>query len=475
MATSSDDFFLLIGANFESTTSRLSANNIRYRVKLLNSGPDNWQSIIELLSSPGVRGAIVVLTAPDYERLDDEWYESVSGKLLDAIGGIPHVIFVHESVFFFDHERTPSPLDKTRSEEREQERRRRQEWMTEWRESDPTLDPDLLNYEPVELYRPVTNETRAQVNAALASRTLNVLPYRTNAERSTMAAQFLDDLDRHLVFRVYIPAGRLYADEASTLIGLFRNWLNQTGRDAVRQDGYSTPAGHVYEFFSERTAGGKELTRQFEDFSHFLEICSSEPEAAARDLQLSGVEKLSAEQMVARYAKAARRLHLDLRHAREQRILSLRHQFESELIDTQTSALEIERFIDRLVPTESISAMLSGPQSVVSKSTSGNGISVTVNQQVIQSVTGNVIQNLQGSVNLAPEAKQILELISAFGDGQTSELESAVHEVEDDAARTPDRIVARQKLRKFLSTIGSQLSTAAVTTLQKYLENRLGL
>ncbi|MEV0299241.1 hypothetical protein [Nocardia sp. NPDC050710] len=473
MSTSSDEFFLLIGANFESTTSRLSANGVRYRTKLLESGPDNWRTIVGFLRDPGIKGAIAVFTGYDYCRFESSNFESVGRDLLDALKDVPHVIFVHEAVFFFEHERTPSPLDEIRREERRQEQQRQEELIEELRRSDPSFDLEFPN--PHELFGVVPDEVRARVNEALAFRALNVLPYRTNAERSTMAAQFLDDLDRHLVFRVYIPAGRLYADEASTLIGLFRNWLNQTGRDAVRQDGYSTPAGHVYEFFSENSHGGRDLTLQFQDFSDFLEACSVSPEQAARDLEISGIDRHSADQMVTRYAKAARRLHLDLRHAREQRVLSLRQQFESELIDSQASGLELQRFIDNLVPSENVATMVMGSQSGWNPTPPASQINVTVNQQVIRNMTGNVVQNLQGTVNLGPDAQQLLELIGTFGGTQASELESAVHEVEDDAARVPDRIVARQKLRRFLSMIGPNISTAAVSTLQKYLESRLGL
>ncbi|KWX19662.1 hypothetical protein AFM11_34565 [Mycolicibacterium wolinskyi] len=159
----------------------------------------------------------------------------------------------------------------------------------------------------------ISDDVRTAVNTMLNRRQINVLPYRTNAERSIMAGKFIEDLDRHMLFRVYIPAGRLYAEEASTLLGLFRDWLNQTGRDAIRQDGYTTPAGHVYEFFGEKSQQAWELSRQFSDFSDFLESCHSAPEAALDGLLSAGVEPVVADQMVAKYAKAGRRLQLDLR------------------------------------------------------------------------------------------------------------------------------------------------------------------
>lgn len=105
----------------------------------------------------------------------------------------------------------------------------------------------------------------------------------------------------------------------------------------------------------------------------------------------------------------------------------------------------------------------------------GAGIHVTVNQQLIGQVAGNVIQSVQGTVNLGPEAKDLLALIGQFGEAKAVELESAVHELEDPDARSQDRLAARQKLRRFLSSLGSQVASMTLTTLHKYLEQRIGV
>lgn len=87
------------------------------------------------------------------------------------------------------------------------------------------------------------------------------------------------------------------------------------------------------------------------------------------------------------------------------------------------------------------------------------GIQINLNQQFIESSQGTVIQNLEGTTHLGTEAKELLQLIRQHGKEDSAFLESALHELEDEEARKPERIVARQRLIKFVSAIGKQAST----------------
>lgn len=112
---------------------------------------------------------------------------------------------------------------------------------------------------------------------------------------------------------------------------------------------------------------------------------------------------------------------------------------------------------------------------LASEAVSAPGVSVNFNQQVIQHVAGSVVQNVQGTVNLSPEAKDLLELIANFGGTNRFGLESAVHELEDEGGRPPERIEARQKLKRFLADLGSRGLGVGLATLQKYVEHKIGL
>ena len=466
MRVPAEQFYLFLGAtDSESATSRLRADGAIYHKKLLQSKLENWQQILNLLRAPTLQGVLATFTGSDYERMLSPEYETVGTELLDAIAAVPHVVFVHEAVFFSDEERPSDQGD-----------------LGDEPEHDAFSYTYMVPEEyvlPEEYFGKVDDETRRQVNEMLTKREINVLPYRANAERSILATAFLDDHERHLLFRIYVPSGRLYANEADTMLGLFRDWLSQTGRNAVRQDGYRTAAGQVYEFFGSQAQEAGDLTRQFQDFSDFLDACVDRPESAALQLQTAGVETRTAAQLVSRYGKASRRLHLDLRQTREERLLSLKHELESELLDgVDAESGEVLLLLEGLIPQVAGGAsgiLVPAVGATAAVANSGAGVHVTVNQQLIGQVAGNVIQNVQGTVSLGPEAKDLLALISQFGGAKTVDLESAVHELEDPDARSQDRLAARQRLRRFLSSLGTRAVGMTLSTLHKYLEHRIGV
>ncbi len=55
------------------------------------------------------------------------------------------------------------------------------------------------------------------------------------------------------------------------------------------------------------------------------------------------------------------------------------------------------------------------------------------------------------------------------------ELASAVHELADTSAPKPGRLVARQKLKRFLKGVRSKAEDLAFGLLQSYIEGKLDL
>lgn len=236
MTADEADYFLFIGSvDSEAATTRLRASGARYQKKMLSSRPENWTKIVDMVTSPHCRGALVVLTSSDYGAMCSPNYEDAARALLDALASRPHVVFVHEAVFYTEEQRAAAGIPLAEPE--------RASVLSF------TVDDEYFEIPREELFGTTSNEVRAQVSAMLRERQLNVYPYRKNAERSIIASQFLEDNERHLLFRLYVPVGRLYAEEADALLNLFREWLGQTGRGSFRQEGYRTDAGQVFEFF----------------------------------------------------------------------------------------------------------------------------------------------------------------------------------------------------------------------------------
>ncbi len=459
MTYASHEFFLFVGStDSEAATTRLRANGGFYRKKLLNSRPENWLDIAAMIASPQNRGTLVALTGNDYQNMCRPEYEEAAREVLDSLRGRPHLVFVHEAVFLTDEQRAAS--------DSEQVDRATQADVT------PRLtDDDYYGMTKEEFFGSVPEDVRQRVNRMLRERELEVIPYRTNAERSIVASTFIEDNERRLLFRVYVPSGRLYAQEAEALLGLFREWLVQTGRGGIRQEGYTTSAGQVFEFFSAEgeTEGG--LTQDLEDFSSFLESCVSAPETAAGQLTAFGVDEAGATLIVSRFATRARRLSLDLRQRREERILSLKHHLENVILEVDgLTGDALTTMLEELIPAASAQAVIEGPMA-----TASNSLTLNFSPQLISHVAGSVVQNVGGTVNLGPEAHQLLELVATFGGVERMQLETAVHELEDEGARGADRIAARGRLKRFLADLGNRGVGVGLNVVQKYVEHKLGV
>lgn len=270
-----------------------------------------------------------------------------------------------------------------------------------------------------------------------------------------------------------VTPGRLYADEADRLLDLFQEWLGATGRASVRRDGYRTGSGQVYEFFGSEPSSNGELERQFADFSSFLDLCVTDATAANTRLKEVGVTPDRAATMTSRYAREARRLSLDLRHAREDRILQLSHSFENDVLNE--GDMDWKPVLERLIPAAGDIVQVLAPQATANSINPQQASTVNVTNQIFTGNVSHVVQSVQGTVHLNPDAKHILEIIGLHGGASISELSSAVHELEDEDARVTDRVTARQKLRAFLVGVASEVPVMSLQTLHKYLEHRIGL
>jgi hypothetical protein len=445
-------FFLFIGASWirEAAPRKLQASGIPYRWKRLDSKPDNWELVLGILQDPSLAGVIGQINVEVYNLISSSDYEEVAGRLFRTLGNVSHIMLVHEAILtgeqgvhligYDDHENSET-------------------------------------YYVEEPYPfPVPEErVRNAVSQLFEDHRINIVPYQTRAELSVLASAFIDDNENNLLFRIYVPAGRLYAAEADKLLSLFQDWLSHVGKHRIRQDGYRTASGQVYEFFGDASLTHGQLTREFDEFSGFLDLCTEDFTAAIDFLSHAGVNRRSATDMVTRYGKQVRRLNLDLKHERESRMLGIKHSLESELVeaDGQIFIDQVNDLAEALVPTVGrINPMRL--LALASSAPSGGPVTVNINQQVIRAAESTVVQNIRGTTNISSEAKELLSLVERFGGQNATALESAVHELEDQDARLSDRLGAKQRLRGFLIQLGGKIEDTALAILQRYIESKMG-
>jgi hypothetical protein len=452
MKTEPTPFFLFLGdSDREGATSKLQAAGWEYKKKRLESSTENWRTILEIIKTENPVGILAKFTAQTYKVITQPQHGSVLKTLFSLMRDRSHVIFIHESVFSGKVERNAI---------------------------DDAAEDDEYFYSPSGYFEPPPTEIREAINRLMEEYDLNAVVYKRNAEMTVMASSFIDQNERNLIFRIYVPVGRLWAKEAEKVLHLFRDYLSKVSGLKVRQDQYSTNQGVVYELFGDHALDPALIPREFSEFSEFMAVCVADPVKASILLATKQVDQRVISEIVDRYSIEARRLQVDLRQDRERKVLSIRHRMESELVDVvggQMRPEELQSFIDSVVPPLD---GFSAPLHLTSNATiAGGAQNVTLNfkPQFIASVKGIVAQEVSGTQNFGVEVDQLIELIRLHGGKQADALTSAVYEFEDPDAKHENRLSAKQKLASFLIKAGGKVGDIALGVLQSYIESKMEL
>ncbi len=457
---------LLLGnVDHEGITSSLKSSGDQYKKKLLDSKAENWQTIVEYFREFTIRAVVIKLNAPVYERLASPEYHPVARELLSHIATSRHMAFVFEDLL----------------SGREQNNEQRDSFVAARAGIDESDDEELrLHRQVFGLYQPDSGVLSA-VNELLRSYQLSLVPYRTNAEVTVIATQFLNDALEGLLFRVYVPAGRLWANEVDRLLQLFRDYLLRTGRRGIRLDQVRTDHGVSYEFHGEDAQSSAPLAEDFKDFSTFLDLCLSNPSEAESLLKRKDIDPREIAEILTRYSKEAKRLQLDLRQDRERKILNIRHRLESELVDALPSDAQwatIEKLVrDSLPAAFGVAAAYFIDQGPVRMLPSAEGAQYTINlnPQIVHTVNGVVAREIRGDVTTSEDDQRLLDAILQHAGAEAVELASAVQELSDGAIPKPTRLARAQKLKGFVLGLGPRLGPIATSVLTAYIEKKLGL
>jgi transcriptional regulator with XRE-family HTH domain len=295
-------------------------------------------------------------------------------------------------------------------------------------------------------------------------------------QRARATAAHEDDPE-DLLLHIYIPSERLYAAEAGRLLSLFRDWITKTRGLRIRQTVSRTAAGEKFEFFAvDPGVRQSDIQGEFNSFGDFLTLCSVDPVAAASQLVPLGLARSAVTDIVSRFGSEVRRLQVDLAQEREKRVMAIRHDLEKQIVDSGVAlqsvpSRQIQALIEHLVPgptaLESLT-LLAAPEAPLPVSS----VTFQINQQFVHAVKSQVTQNIQGTVHLGPDARQLLELITQFGGGEKIGLEASVHELEDADTTYANQNSAKRRLKQFVSQLAGITRDVAVEVLEKYLESK---
>lgn len=469
--------FLFVGrSTTDGALSKLKTYGIRYEHKLLESSPDNWRKISKSIRNPEIKGVIAKFSLPNLNCLADPGYKDEAAEMLRALGSSRHLVLIFEGILrgepnTYDFLTPYSTLTYGILPEEDRDGHDEHELLP-----NPEYERILRRHDAQYLID-LSEDKRAAIFATFEDAGVNIVPYRTNAQMSLLTTDFVDETEHDLLFRVYVPRGRLYAAEAARMLDLFRDWLNQTGHARVRQSGYDTVAGSVYELFGDGDLTVAGLSNKFLDFERFLDQCVNDPESARTNLISKGVSPDPADALVARHAKEARRISLDLAHQRERRILELRQQYEVELDELIATDPRSRQGLHSIIESRVPSALnpLRATLAMDGDASGNRDRNITINQQIINAVNSSIINNVAGIADLGSDAAEVISLMQSFGGAHRTQLESAVYELEDPNAKAEDRLGAGQRIKAFLFKVAPSIGKAALEVGQKYVDSKLGL
>lgn len=234
----------------------------------------------------------------------------------------------------------------------------------------------------------------------------------------------------------------------------------------------------IYELYGSATQESAPLQGQFEEFSEFLNLCVTSPENAEAILRQHQISDAEVIHVLSRYAKEARRIQVDLKHEREQKVLIVRQRLESELVDripggVSSEAIEslidlvIPRVLQHRVPTIVNRVAFSVIEQVPTSMT------VNINPQFVRTVNAVVAREISGDLSFNDSDDKLLRLFAEYAGEQHSQLVSALRELKDESVPDPSRMTAKQKILSFLRVIGTKTADVAVGILQSYIEKKM--
>ena len=435
-------FLFLNESDREGATSALKAAGFSYKKKRLDSSPKNWETIVEALEIPSLLAVLGKVTTFTFKHLTNPEYADVSARLIPRLAALRHVIFVHESIL------TGASVK-------------------------PDEFPEDDYFGPTPYFVPPEATVVDQVLALFKRHRINMVAYTTNAELSVLASHFIEQNQRNLIFRVYVPSEGIFANEAKKVLELFHLYLTRVSDLKITHEQNTTRNGIVHEFFADHSVSAEQISNEFENFTETVADSVQDPSKAILRMEQSGVPTKETAALVEKFAKEARRLRTDMRHELEAKTLSIRHRLEDALSETESSLTdeEIVEIASAAIPS------ISSPTSALGAS-GGVGAqlpNVLVNHGVIVSgtVNGIVSKELTGQANLGISATEFMALIEKHGEAQQQELRSALLELVDDGASATNKIAAHSKLKTFALWIGKEVGSAAIDLLKEVVKGHI--
>lgn len=318
-------------------------------------------------------------------------------------------------------------------------------------------------------------ETRAEeITAffdAIYQRGIEVSPFYRRDDITIKFHDFLDDLDKNVFLRMYIPNSRFQSEQFSVLLRTVERYLRQVESRRFSIESRATGSGTLYLFCSaEGDESFGDLEEAFARFDQFMRLCRDDPEQALRLINMPGLSAAESRFLISKYARDYQRIMIDVRHEFEQKILLLSQRFDLEALNFSEEKLS--------------SPMINGGPSML-LNLSGNTGSILLNLGSMSGSNSSQMSQeigkiLNSGVVYSHEDERIIELINNYADRVSAlQLRSDLDQAKTPEIPETDRKVARGRIASFLfslaSKAGEEIVKRSASELVEYVLKGLGM
>ena len=308
-------------------------------------------------------------------------------------------------------------------------------------------------------------ERTTQLLQTVQTSGVELVPYKKKTEISLRVHHFLDELDRGVIFHLYVPNGRYQEDQLASFLRLFESYLQRMEKLQFFIDTRRTLHGQIYEFKSNNTIiNSSDMEVAFSRFEFFMSLCQNDQKKAEALLLQTGMNPSEASRLMTKYIKEYQRLLLDIEHERERKMLDLRQRLESDALELTTeTSLAVAQSVQP-------AALLSLPNTLDPLSITISNSSVTINP----GLQSYIEQAIYGDIHYTTEDKELIHLFAKYTEGlETVRLKSELEQLKDETSPEAERKTAKQKIAGFLSKVAPAIGQSALPVLTAYLEKVL--
>lgn len=443
----------------------LQTNNYYRTVKLLNTSVKNWESICRILEKD-VENEILVIgkfTENSLFRMCLPMYESVVKRLLNLIAKKRHLIFIYKSNLFgkFNYlQITDDEGNATYTDENTGD---------VYYYNDDKLERWLNSNGVCEEEEEYTEKVNLLVKEIINS--LNILSYEKLIDIEISGQSFIENIAEGLLFRIYIPSERIWSSEFDKFINLFRDYASNIANKELKITQNKTDSGTVCSLYSvNKDLAENEINDLYKEFTAFMDVCTSNIDEAESIISKLDINIPQKQHILKKYIRESQRILLDIKQERELKIIAIKHRLQNELQEFDLSD-EINNYIERSISSSDFSNnFIYGIQKVENQT-------IIIQPNIIDKVESVIISELNGNIKLNAEELEISKLIEKYSSNilENSELQTSLHELNDNGSSNDQKRSASQKIYSFLSKVADKVGDVGVALLSKYLEQKIGI